>query len=141
LGAWRYDPKTVTLHRDPTAVHADRRLWGSWNVVTRHGDMTVTYYLNRVQSLRTPVDYFVTLGDRLPLGAIVRQTTYRHPVFDRASVASQPEIRRLGGENRTHFCGAYLGHGFHEDGVVSALEVARRYGLGLQAEKRLAAAP
>jgi predicted NAD/FAD-binding protein len=105
--------------------------------------MTVTYYLNRVQSLQTPLDYFVTLGDRLPLGAIVRQATYRHPVFDHASVASQAEIRRLSGDNRTHFCGAYLGHGFHEDGVVSALEVARRYGLCLAAEKpaSLAAAP
>jgi uncharacterized protein len=131
LGAWRYEPNTVTLHRDASVMHEDRRLWASWNVVTRGGAMTVSYYLNRVQSLPGPVDYFVTLGTKRPLRDVVRQTDFRHPVFDAASVATQSELRRIGGENHTHFCGAYLGHGFHEDGVASALDVTQTYGLGL----------
>jgi len=137
LGAWRYEPNTVTLHTDAQMVHQDRRLWASWNVTTRGGKMRVTYNLNRVQCPEACRDYFVTLGGDIPAAKIIEQATFRHPIFDAASVATQQELRAIAGDNATYFCGAYLGHGFHEDGVASAIDVvrARRSAQGAQARQ------
>lgn len=131
LGAWSYHPNTVVLHRDPRVLHADRRLWASWNVVRRAGRQRVTYHLNRVQDLRCRLDYFLTLGDGdIDPSLEVARFSYRHPVFAAASVATQPELAGLNGERGTFFCGSYHGHGFHEDAVASA----RRAGAALRAQ-------
>ena len=131
LGAWAYHPNTVVLHRDASVLHADRRLWASWNVVRRAGRQRVTYYLNRVQELRSRLDYFLTLGDgEIDRSLEVARFSYRHPVFDAASVATQARLGSLNGERGTFFCGSYHGHGFHEDAVASA----RRAGAALRAQ-------
>jgi uncharacterized protein len=99
--------------------------------------MRVTYNLNRVQCPEARRDYFVTLGGDIPAAKIIEQATFRHPIFDAASVATQQELRAIAGDNATYFCGAYLGHGFHEDGVASAIDVvrARRSAQGAQARQ------
>ena len=133
LGPWTYHPNTVVLHRDARVLHADRRLWASWNVVRRAGRQRVSYHLNRVQGLRSRLDYFLTLGDGdLDPALEVARFAYRHPVFDAASVATQPQLTTLNGERGTFFCGSYHGHGFHEDAVASA----RRAGAALRAQAR-----
>jgi uncharacterized protein len=131
LSAFRYNTSRVLLHGDAAVLHRDRRLWASWNAVTRYGRTTVSYHLNRVQRLPASApDYFLTLDDD---GGRRHRTIahfdYRHPIFDVRAVASQASLAGLQGKGATYFCGSYAGHGFHEDGVESALAVTRRFGL------------
>jgi uncharacterized protein len=86
--------------------------------------------MNRLQSLRTARQFCVTLnrtGDIAP-EHVIRTITYHHPVYTPAGIAAQRRFDEISARNRTHFCGAYWGWGFHEDGVVSALRVAKRFG-------------
>jgi len=147
LGAFRYHTSRVLLHGDPAVLHRDKRMWASWNAVTRHGRTCVSYHLNRVQRLPVSApDYFLTLDDD---GGrrhrTIAELRYRHPIFDTKAVASQPLLAGLQGTFGTYFCGSYAGHGFHEDGVVSALAVTRHFGLGAiptrAAERRDGAPP
>ncbi|MCP8939432.1 NAD(P)/FAD-dependent oxidoreductase [Alsobacter sp. SYSU M60028] len=134
LGAFEYRPNEAVLHSDPSVMPRRRRAWASWNY--RDGDsasaptLSVTYWMNRLQSLRSPKPLFVTLN---PVNAIDPalvhcRSTFQHPVFDAASVAAQEELWSLQGERRTWFCGAYFGNGFHEDGLQAGLAVAEQLG-------------
>lgn len=131
LGAFSYNETRIALHRDPRVVHLDRRLWASWNATTRGGRTRITYYLNRVQSLPTPRDWFLTLDaedDDAEIAPHLRERTfsYRHPIFDAAAVAAQRDLPALNARPGalTFFAGAYAGHGFHEDGVVAGQAAA-----------------
>jgi predicted NAD/FAD-binding protein len=89
--------------------------------------------MNRLQSLRAADEFCVTLnrtGDIDP-EHVIRTITYQHPVFTPEGIRAQRRFDEISARNRTHFCGAYWGWGFHEDGVVSALRVAERFGLAL----------
>ena len=107
------------------------RARASWNyLLAADADAppTVTYDLNRLQGLTTPEQYCVTLN---PDGGIderrvLRRFVYRHPLYTREAIRAQQRWREVSGVNRTHYCGAYWFHGFHEDGLNSALRVAAR---------------
>ena len=92
---------------------------------------TVTYDLNRLQGLATPEQYCVTLNPdgHIDERRVLRRFVYRHPLYTRAAVGAQRQWRELSGVNRTHYCGAYWSHGFHEDGLNSALRVASALGV------------
>ncbi len=114
-----------------------RRAWASWNyhlLCRAEGLTTVTYHMNRLQSLRAEREFCVTLNrtadDRPERRSSARSTT---PTRCTPPPACGPRRRyaEIGGVNRTHFCGAYWGWGFHEDGVVSALRVAEHFGARL----------
>ena len=127
LGAIPYQPNEAVLHTDRTQLPRRRRAWASWNFHLEQvpsGRTTVTYHMNRLQSLRSRSELCVTLNrtDAIDPESIIATIPYAHPVFTQAGVAAQrrwPEISR----DRTHYCGAYWGYGFHEDGVASALRV------------------
>ena len=89
--------------------------------------------MNRLQKLTSKTDYLVSLNSQgqVEEAQIIYQTNYTHPVYTPSSVASQERLRELNGRRHTYFCGAHLGYGFHEDGVASALEVAKHFGLTL----------
>jgi predicted NAD/FAD-binding protein len=97
---------------------------------TDDASATVTYNMNRLQTLDGPTTYCVTLNDTASIdpSSILHRTTFRHPHFTRDGVAAQARHAEISGPNRTHYCGAYWGFGFHEDGVRSAVRVAE--GLG-----------
>jgi predicted NAD/FAD-binding protein len=92
-----------------------------------------TYYLNRLQSVRSKTNYCVTLnaGDRIDPRRILRTLRFEHPVFTTRRDAAQARHRELLGANRTSYCGAYWRNGFHEDGVVSALAAVASVEAGL----------
>ena len=94
---------------------------------------TVTYHMNRLQSLEAEREFCVTLNhsERVDPARIIRRISYAHPVYTEAGVEAQARVHEISGRNRTHFCGAYWGLGFHEDGVVSALRVGERFGARL----------
>ena len=85
--------------------------------------------MNRLQGLDDRRDYLVSLNLQKPVReeTVIYEVDYTHPAYTPASLESQRAIRELDGDRNTHFCGAYMGYGFHEDAVASAFEVARRF--------------
>ena len=125
LGAIRYQPNEAILHTDDSLMPKRRRAWAAWNYHVpqdESGHVAVTYNIHILQGLETNNEYLVTLNNDRDIdpAKIIRTVQYDHPVFSRESVVAQ---RRQAEVNRgqTFFCGAYWRNGFHEDGVVSAL--------------------
>jgi uncharacterized protein len=128
LGAIPYQANEAVLHTDRTLLPRRRRAWASWNFhlnSAMSGRCTVTYHMNRLQSLRADRELCVTLNRTAAIDPelIIRTIQYAHPVYTPAGVAAQARHHEISGRNRTHYCGAYWGWGFHEDGVTSALRV------------------
>jgi uncharacterized protein len=135
LGAFEYSDNRVVLHADERILPASRRAWASWNVHTPDcrttGDaFTMTYHMNRLQSIAGPVEYCVSLnpGDRVPANRVILEQAMRHPMYTFGTLAAQDGISGLQGRRSTWFAGAHLGYGFHEDGCRSGFEVAELIG-------------
>ena len=133
LGAMPYQANDVVLHTDASVLPRRRRAWASWNYcipADKGSPATVTYNMNRLQGLKSRRPFCVSLNraDEIAPERILARMTYHHPVGSPASVAAKKHRKRIDGTDRIHYCGAYWGSGFHEDGVVSALEVTRRFG-------------
>jgi uncharacterized protein len=136
LGAIRYQPNDVILHTDPSLLPSRPRARASWNFHLEEeppGRTTVTYHMNRLQSLRARRDYCVTLNrtEAIDPERVIGARELSHPVFTKAALAAQGRWPEVSGVRRTHYCGAYWGFGFHEDGVQSALRVCARFGASL----------
>lgn len=138
LSAWRYQANRTLLHTDASLMPPNRRAWASWNYrrhrsLAEESPVSVTYHMNRLQGLRTAREYFVSLNSpTLPRDEmIIREMVYTHPLYTFDALASQAELPRLNGTNRTFFCGSYFGYGFHEDAVRSAVAVGRLFGIEL----------
>ena len=138
LGAFRFQENVAVLHTDTRVMPKRRAAWACWNASVpvprqRTGAVSVTYDMNLLQSLRARAEYLVTLNrsEEIDPRAVLRTFRYHHPVYSRDAVLSQARHAEISGQNRTHFCGAYWGFGFHEDGVTSALAVTQRFGKGL----------
>lgn len=135
LGAFPYQDNVAVLHTDVSLLPKIRRAWASWNYhvsTDLEAPVAVTYDLSRLQGHSTPKPILLTLNgeDRVAPAAVLDRHVFRHPRFTAASIAAQKEHENLNGRRRTYFCGAYWGYGFHEDGVNSALAVARSFGIG-----------
>ena len=133
LGAIRYQPNDVVLHTDRSLLPRRRRAWASWNYHLQDepvGRTTVTYHMNRLQTLHADREFCVTLNrsDDVDPDTVIRRLSYHHPVYTAAALAPRRRWDEVSGRRRTHYCGAYWGYGFHEDGVVSALRVCERFG-------------
>ena len=127
LGAIPYQPNEAVLHTDRRQLPRRRRAWASWNFHLEDGPAdhtTVTYHMNRLQSLRSRRELCVTLNrtEQIDPESVIATIPYAHPVFTPAGVAAQRRWAEIS-RSRTFYCGAYWGYGFHEDGVVSALRV------------------
>lgn len=149
LGAIPYQRNEVALHTDTSLMPRRRRAWASWNFHLDglggggagsagsagggengppSGRTTVTYWMNALQRLEADRDFLVTLNrtEGIDPSKLIRAMTYSHPVYTEATVAAQRRWREVSGADRIHYCGAYWGWGFHEDGVQSALRVCER---------------
>ena len=128
LNAFRFAPNRAVLHRDPAFMPRRRRAWASWNYVTGAHGGYVTYWMNRLQNIDAVANLFVTLDPPEEPREILASFDYEHPQFDAASVGAQHRLGGIQGRNRTWFCGAWCGYGFHEDGLKSAMRVAQDFG-------------
>lgn len=135
LGAFGYTRNKAVLHSDPALMPKHRNVWSSWNYLSglaANGDqqLCVTYWMNRLQNLPTDRSLFLTLNpNREPQPKLIHGTyDYTHPRFDTRALKAQNDLWQLQGRNRTWFCGAYFGSGFHEDGLQSGLAVAEALG-------------
>jgi predicted NAD/FAD-binding protein len=135
LGAIRYTPNVAVLHDDRALMPRRRSVWASWNYIGNSRadadrSLCVSYWMNRLQGLKTARQLFVTLNPvRAPApGSVIRRFNYSHPLFDAAALAAQQSLGQLQGQRNTWFCGSYFGYGFHEDALQSGLAVAAALG-------------
>lgn len=133
LSAFRYTTNHAVLHTDARFMPLRKNLWSSWNYLRADDDresLSLTYWMNRLQPLRTRTNLFVTLNPHKDFakGSVLREISYEHPLFDTAAIDAQRELWQIQGANHTWFAGAWMGYGFHEDGIQSGLEVAERIG-------------
>ena len=137
LGALRYAPNKVYLHRDPALMPKRKSVWSSWNYLARDTEhcaaVSVTYWMNALQAIDKQHPLFVSLNPPKPPAAHLTFAEFacEHPQFDAAALVAQRRLHLIQGQRRTWFCGAYSGYGFHEDGLTSGLEIAQRLGATL----------
>lgn len=128
LRSFPYQKNIAVLHTDISILPQRRRAWASWNyrIPSEESDAaTVTYLMNMLQGIRSRHTFCVTLNDesKLDSAKILRRFEYHHPCFTADRSVAQSRHGELLNANRSSFCGAYWGNGFHEDGVKSALAV------------------
>jgi predicted NAD/FAD-binding protein len=133
LGAIRYQPNVAVLHTDTSVLPQKRLAWAAWNYqrdagAAKEARVCLHYLLNLLQPLPFAQSVVVSLN---PVGPIAPEHVhgrfeYAHPVFDQAAIAAQSQLAPLQGQQHTYYCGAWTGYGFHEDGLKSGLDVARR---------------
>lgn len=139
LGAFRYTDNETYLHTDTRLMPKQRRVWSSWNYIDAGGagrgdNLTVTYWMNKLQGIDPSHPLFVTLNPHIAPreDSVLRRFSYQHPLFDKAAMEAQRNMWAVQGSNRTWFCGSYFGYGFHEDALQAGLAVAEQ----LSGEKR-----
>ena len=133
LGAFRYGQNDVVVHDDPAVLPRKRGAWSSWNYTLLHPHpphATVSYLMNVLHRFEADVPLVLSLNrtEVIDPARIITRFTATHPRFDLALFAAQPELPRLSGADRVHYCGAYFGYGFHEEAVTSGLAAARAVG-------------
>ncbi len=133
LGNIPYEPNTAVLHTDETVMPRTRQAWAAWNyLLYPHAQQpsSLTYWMNALQRLPTPHNYFVTINPQEPIAPakIIRTIRYAHPQYTLPSLAARRRLSEINGQRHTHYCGAYFTYGFHEDGAKAGLAVAQRLG-------------
>ncbi|MFG0242404.1 MAG: NAD(P)/FAD-dependent oxidoreductase [Phycisphaerales bacterium JB054] len=137
LGAMPYQANETVLHTDERLLPARRRCWAAWNYRLAEDDtspVAVTYNMTMLQGLGTRTPLCVTLNDTdaIDPARVLARYSYHHPLYTLAGQKARQRWDEISAvERRTHFCGAYWGNGFHEDGVVSALRVCKAFGATL----------
>jgi predicted NAD/FAD-binding protein len=134
LGAFRYQKNDMVLHKDASVMPRRKRCWAAWNYRSdgegENAAVSVSYWMNRLQGIDRAYPIFVTLNSSRPIAPehVFDRHVFDHPVFNTAAIAAQNRLQAMQGVRNTWFCGAHLRHGFHEDGLWSAVNVALRLG-------------
>ncbi len=136
LSCFAYQPNRAIVHGDRALMPRRKGVWSSWNYLAERSTaasarVSVSYWMNALQNLPCREDVFVSLNPlREPDPRLVHaEIDYAHPVFDRAAVAAQARMGEIQGQGGVWYAGAWLGHGFHEDGLRSAVAAARNLGV------------
>ena len=127
-----YSENKVVLHTDKTLLPKKEIAWASWNYQLTNDKKRpacVTYNMNILQGLSSEHTFCVTLNqtELIDKNKILREFVYHHPVYNITSLNAQQKRMNICGKQHTHFVGAYWYNGFHEDGVKSAIDVAKRF--------------
>jgi len=139
LSAMPYSTNSVILHTDKNLLPKREKAWASWNYqlsADREKAASVTYNMNILQGINSEHTFCVTLNQKEDIDptTILREFTYHHPIFSAQSIKAQQQRALICGQKHTHFAGAYWHSGFHEDGVRSAVEVAKKFGCILETQ-------
>ena len=142
LSAIEYQENEAVLHTDRSLLPLRKKAWASWNYhipTDARSNVALTYNMNILQGLKTDNTYCVTLNytDQIDEGKILKTIQYDHPIFTPKSIIAQENHRLIDGTSRTYFCGAYWRNGFHEDGVVSALNAISHFKQDISNEEKL----
>lgn len=136
LKALPYQLNEALLHTDEFVLPKRKKAWSSWNYNLDQGvdePMAMTYNMNILQSLKSSETYCVTLNNSELVDdkKIIKTLSYEHPQFTPKGINAQKRKHEISGVQNTYYCGAYWRNGFHEDGVVSALDVCKNFGITL----------
>lgn len=133
LSAFEYKENKAILHTDRKALYPDKRIYAAWNYKTNreNENVTLSYWINRLQNLKTKKEYFVSLNETEQLDDVIENISYEHPQFDAKAIEAQSKRSLINGKNNTYFAGAYWRYGFHEDGLYSANTIASEFGCEL----------
>lgn len=131
LSAFKYKENSAVLHNDNNILYPNRKMYAAWNYTssnTQNSFVTLTYWINTLQNLKTKKDYFVSLNETQNINNVIEKISYEHPQFDSTAIKMQSRKDEICGHNNTYFAGAYWRYGFHEDGLLSATKVASKLG-------------
>ena len=131
LGKFSYVSNSAFLHTDENLMPLRKNAWSSWNSITKNNKTCVTYWLNKLQNLKTNKNYFLTLNpvETIDKNKIIKKINFTHPYFNSENVRLQKNLHFLQGKKRTWFCGSYFGYGFHEDGLKSSIELIKKFNI------------
>ena len=136
LSSIKYQKNNVLLHFDESILPKRKSTWSSWNFLLDNDSdkpVALTYNMNILQNLKCDETLCVSLNsdDHIDKSKIIKKIVYDHPLFTVDSLKAQSRKEEINGKNNSYFCGAYWRNGFHEDGVVSALDVCKKFGESL----------
>ena len=128
---FKYKKNVAYLHTDDLLMPLRKNIWSSWNSILNKENLKencVTYWLNKLQNLKTDKNYFLTLNPIMPVDKkkIIKKIEFTHPIYDMQTINAQKYLSELQGINNTWFCGSYFGYGFHEDGLKSAIDISNK---------------
>jgi len=131
LENFQYKKNIGYLHNDERLMPRRKKAWSSWNSILDKNDgkkNCITYWLNKLQNLKTKKNYFLTLNPFISIEdeKIIKKIYFSHPFYDMKTVNAQKLLSELQGINNSYFCGSYFGYGFHEDGLNSGINVSNR---------------
>ncbi len=134
LGAIHYQSNKAVLHTDASVLPTRKAAWAAWNYERAdaagkdEAQVCLHYLLNRLQPLPWAQPVLVSLNPVRPIAPekIIGEYDYAHPVFDLAAVAAQTDMPALQGQNGRYYAGAWMGYGFHEDGLKAGLAAAAK---------------
>jgi predicted NAD/FAD-binding protein len=128
LGSFKYQNNQVILHQDSSFMPQNRKAWSSWIYLNEgtENKLSLSYWMNNLQNIKTADPLLVTLNPhRKPKKeTIINEHNFNHPIFDQNAINAQERICTIQGENNSYFVGAYQRYGFHEDGLLSAVNLA-----------------
>jgi uncharacterized protein len=134
LSAFKYKENSAVLHNDNNILYPNKKMYAAWNYTssnTQKDAVTLTYWINTLQNLKTKKDYFVSLNETQQIEQVIEKISYDHPQFNEQAINMQKRKNEISGQNNTFYAGAYWRYGFHEDGLLSANEVGKLLGCEL----------
>ena len=129
LSKFKYVNNIALLHRNTNLMPDNKVAWSSWNSISKNNRTCVTYWLNKLQNIKSNNNYFLTLNPIYDLEEkdIINKVNFTHPFLNTETSKFQKELESIQGKQRTWFCGSYFGYGFHEDGLKSGLEIIKNF--------------
>ena len=132
LRNFSYQKNLSIVHSDINYMPKRKSIWSSWNYIVNPENtqnLSITYWMNELQNIKSDKPIFVSLNPhKLPNPKLIySQHSYFHPVFDKNAINIQKQLNQLQGQNNIWFCGAWTGYGFHEDGIISAINLAKSF--------------
>jgi uncharacterized protein len=132
LGAIGYQQNQAVLHHDASVMPQRKAAWSAWNYERapsqqqEDAQVCLHYWINRLQPLPFATDVFVSLNPvrRIDPAKVLRRIDYAHPVFDLAAMQAQRKAPGLQGQGQRYYAGAWMGYGFHEDGLKAGMAAA-----------------
>ena len=129
LGKFQYVENEAFLHTDENLMPIKKRAWSSWNSISNNEETCITYWLNKLQNLKSKKNYFLTLNPIFKINdsSVIKKVNFTHPYLNSENTNIQKDLHIIQGKKRTWFCGSYFGYGFHEDGLKSSLELINNF--------------
>ena len=132
LSNFNYKENVAYIHTDQRAMPNNKKAWSSWNSSIDNIDVeknSITYWLNLLENLKCDENIFLTLNPYFEIDEkkVLKKVKFTHPYYDQKALDAQSELNKLQNKKDLLFCGSYFGHGFHEDGIKSSIEMLKNF--------------